>query len=237
LREILSPTVDVKRPYDSSRRRAATRATRRSVVETASRRFVEVGYPGTTIAQIADESGVPPATIYRLFGSKRGILKAVLDDALGGDDEAIEFQHRPEVKAAFAAEDSRVMLGEFAGVLTRLMHRAGDLQHVLATSAVVDDEAAEMLEITRQQRRRGQSRIVHELARRKALKAGLTQSAAADIVYALMSPEIYRILTVERGWTEDRYRSWLADALRSQLLGANPERPRARLSAKGTRDR
>jgi hypothetical protein len=78
---------------------------------------------------------------------------------------------------------------------------------------------------------------VHELARRKALKAGLTQSAAADIVYALMSPEIYRILTVERGWTEDRYRSWLADALRSQLLGANPERPRARLSAKGTRDR
>jgi len=57
------------------------------------------------VARIADDSGVPPATIYRLFESKHGILKAVFDVAFGGDDEAVEFQHRPEARAALAAED------------------------------------------------------------------------------------------------------------------------------------
>jgi AcrR family transcriptional regulator len=188
------------------------------VVEAARRLFLQLGYPATTMAQIAEESGVPPATIYRLFGSKRGILKAVLDVAFGGDDEAIKFQHRPEVQAAFAAEDPRAMLDGFARVLRGLMHRAGALQHVLATSAVVDHEAAEMLESTRGQRRQGQSRIVRDLARRKALRPGLTQNAAADIVYTVMSPEVYRILTVERGWSEDDYEAWLARTLHTQLL-------------------
>jgi AcrR family transcriptional regulator len=210
--------MDVKRSYDGSRRHAATRATRRAVREVASRLFLELGYPATTMTRIAEESGVPPATIYRLFGSKRGILKAVLDVAFGGDDKAIEFQHRPEVQAAFAAGDPKAMLDGFAHVLRGLMHRAGALQHVLATSAVVDLEAAQMLEITREQRRQGQGRIVRDLSRRKTLRRGLTQKAAADIVYTVMSPEVYRILTVERGWSEDDYETWLARTLHTQLL-------------------
>ena len=210
--------MGVKRTYDGSRRTAASRATQREVVEAARRLFLESGYPATTMAQIADESGVPPATIYRLFGSKRGILKALLDVAFGGDDEAIEFQHRPEVRDAFTAEDPGRMLDAFAHVLRGVMRRAGTLQHVLATSAVVDEEAAEMLEVTRQQRHTGQSRIVRELARRKVLLPGLTQAEAADIVYTLMSPEVYRILTAQRGWSEDQYEAWLARTLRAQLL-------------------
>ena len=142
----------------------------------------------------------------------------MLDVAFGGDDEAIEFQHRPEVRAAFAAEDPGAMLDGFARVLRGLMHRAAALQHVLATSAVVDHEAADMLESTRRQRRQGQSRIVRDRARRKALRPGLTQDTATDIVYTVMSPEVYRILTVERGWSEDDYEAWLARTLHTQLL-------------------
>ena len=212
--------MDVKRPYDASRRQAATHATRREVVQAARHLFLHIGYPATTMAQIADESGVPPATIYRLFGSKRGILKEVLDVAFGGDDEGIEYQNRPEVQAAFAAKDSRAMLDSFARLLRELMGRAGGLQHVLAMSSAVDDEAAEMLETTRRQRHRGQSRIVRDLARRKTLRSGLTQKAATDIVYTVMSPEVYRMLTVERGWSEDDYEAWLARTLRTQLLDA-----------------
>jgi AcrR family transcriptional regulator len=211
--------VGVKRTYQGSRREAATRATKREVVETAQRLFLQFGYPATTMALIAEESDVAPATMYRLFGSKRQILKAVVDIAFGGDDEAIEFQRRPEVQNAFAAGDPGTMLDAFAHVLRELMHRAGALQHVLATSAVVDHEAAEMLQSTRRQRLQGQSRIIRELARRKALRAGLTQRKAADIAYTVMSPEVYRILTVERGWSEDDYEAWLAPTLRHQLLG------------------
>ena len=113
------------------------------------------------------------------------------------------------------------MLDAFAHLLRGVMQRAGALQHVLATSAVVDHEAAEMLEITRRQRHTGQSRIVRELARRKALRRGLTQAAAADIAYTVMSPEVYHILTVERGWSEEEYEAWLACTLRAQLLSTD----------------
>jgi AcrR family transcriptional regulator len=210
--------MDVKRPYDGARRQAATRATRREVVEAARRLFLDKGYPATTMAEIAEESGTPQASVYRLFGSKRGILKEVLDVTLGGDDEPVEYQHRPEVQSALAMEDPGSVLDAFAHLLRGVMHRAGALQHVLATSALVDDDAAEMLEVTRRQRHTGQNRIVRTLARRKLLRTGLTQPKATDIVYTLMSPEVFRILTVERGWTEDEYEAWLARTLRTQLL-------------------
>jgi AcrR family transcriptional regulator len=210
--------MGVKRPYDGSRRQAATRATKREVLAAAQRLFLELGYPATTMARIAEESDVPPATMYRLFGSKRAILKELMDVALGGDDEAIEFQHRPEVRDAFAAKRPGRMVDAFVHLLRGVMQRSGALQHVLATSAVVDDEAAAMWEITRQQRHTGQSRIVQELARRRALRRDLTPARATDIVYTLMSPEVYRILTLERGWTDDEYEAWLARALRQQLL-------------------
>ena len=62
---------------------------------------------------------------------------------------------------------------------------------------------------------------MRDLARRKALRPGLTQNAAADIVYTVMSPEVYRILTVERGWGEDDYEAWLARTLHTQLLSTD----------------
>jgi AcrR family transcriptional regulator len=210
--------VAVKRAYDGSRRAAAIRSTKRAVVEAAEELFLERGYPTTTVAQIAETSGVPQATLYRLFGTKRAILKALVDVSLGGDEEAVEFQHRPEVRAAFAAADAGEMLDAFAHLVRQVLERAGALQHVLATSALVDDEAAEMLDIVRRQRHTGQSRIVRELARRQALSPSLTKAAAADVIYTLMSPEVYRILTIERGWSENRYEAWLAHALRAQLL-------------------
>lgn len=207
-----------RRTYDSSRRLAQTRETRAGVVDAARSLFVEQGYPATTVNQIAERAGTPIATVYRLLGSKRGILKDVLDVTLGGDDEPVDVQHRPEIQAAFEAGDPGSMLDAFAHVLRGVMERSAALQNVLLSSAGVDPEAAEMLEVTRQQRHTGQSRIVRALARDKGLRPGLTRTEAADIVYTLMSPEVYRILTVERGWPAVRYERWLAGSLRAQLL-------------------
>ena len=208
----------VKRKYDNSRRLAATRATKAHVVEVATELFVDQGYPATTISQIAQRSDTPEATLYRLFGSKRGVLKEVLDVAIGGDDRPIEYQHRPEVQAAFAAGDPGELLDAFAHLVRQVLHRSAALQNVLLSSAGVDAEAAEMLAVTRRQRHTGQSRIVRALARSGHLRKGLAPTAVADIVYALMSPEVFHILTVERGWSEARYERWLAATLRAQLL-------------------
>jgi AcrR family transcriptional regulator len=213
----------VKRRYDSSRRQAATRATKAHVVDVATGLFVEQGYPHTTISQIARESGTPEATLYRLFGSKRGVLKEVIDVTIGGDDEPIAYRERPQVQAAFASGDPVRMLDAFAHLTRLVMRRTAPLQNVLLTSAGFDDEAAEMLTVTRKQRHAGQSGIVRAVAATGRLHPDLTPATAADIVYALMSPEVFHILTVQRRWSEARYERWLATALKAQLL--TPDTP------------
>ena len=223
-------TEAVKRRYDNSRRQAQVRATRRTVIEAAQRLFTEHGYPATTIDAIAEAADTPLPTVYRLFGSKRALLTAVLDTSLGGDDQPIAFADRPAVRAARAEPDPVEMLGAFARIGRELMDRSSAIQHVLATAAQVDAEAAELLAEIRRQRHTGQSRIVAALDARGALDPGLDTSEAADMVYALLSPEVHRILTVERGWPADRYERWIARSL-ATLLPAG-QRPPANPASK-----
>jgi AcrR family transcriptional regulator len=206
-------TEAVKRPYDNSRRQAQARATRLKVIEAAKRLFTDCGYPATTIEAVADAADVPLPTVYRLFGSKRALLTAVLDVSFGGDDQPIAFGDRPAIRAARDETDPAKMVTAFARIARELMDRTSAIQHVLATAAQVDPDAAELLAETRRQRHAGQSRIVAALDARGALGPGPDTAEAADIVYALMSPEVHRILTVERGWPADRYERWIARSL------------------------
>ena len=207
----------VKRRYDNSRRQAQVRATRLKVIEAAKRLFTEHGYPTTTIEAIAEAADTPLPTLYRLFGSKRALLAAVLDTSFGGDDRPIAFGDRPAARAAVAAPDPAAMVNAFARIAREFMDRSSAIQHVLATAAQVDPEAAELQAEIRRQRYTGQSRIVAALDARGALDPGLDTAEAADIVYAMMSPDVHWILTVERGWPADRYERWIARSLGALL--------------------
>jgi len=213
----------VKRRYDNSRRQAQVQATRLKVIEAAKRLFIEHGYPATTIEVIAEAAEVPLPTLYRLFGSKRALLAAVLDTSFGGDDQPIAFGDRPAVRAARAETDPAKMVNAFARIAREFMERSSAIQHVLATAAQVDADAAELLVEIRRQRHTGQSRIVAALDDRGALDADLDRAEATDMVYALMSPEMHRILTVERNWPADRYERWIARSLSTLLpVGHRP---------------
>jgi AcrR family transcriptional regulator len=207
----------VKRRYDNSRRQAQVRATRLKVIEAAQRLFVKYGYPATTIEAIAEASDIPVPTLYRLFGSKRALLAAILDTSFGGDDQPIAFADRPAVRAALAEPDPAKMVNAFARIAREFMDRSSAIQHVLATAGQVDAEAAELLAEIRRQRHVGQSRIVAALDARNALDPDLDTSEAADIVYTLLSPDVHRILTAERGWSADRYERWIARSLGALL--------------------
>src|SRR5690348_6007992 len=115
------------------------------------------------------------------------------------------------------------MVDAFARIVREFMERSSAIQHVLATAAQVDAEAAGLLAEIRRQRHTGQSRIIAALDATGALDPGLDKTEAADIVYALLSPEVHRILTVERGWDADRYERWIARSLGTLLR--NPSAP------------
>lgn len=208
----------VKRRYDNTRRLAQARATRLRVIEVAKGLFIEQGYPATTLESVADAAEVPLPTLYRLFRSKRVLLKAVLETSFVGDDEPVAFVDRPAVKEALAKSDPSELLEAFAAVAREFMDRASGILHVLASAAHVDAEAAGLLAEIRRQRHTGQSRIIAALVEQGALNPSLDPAEAADFVYLLWSPDAHRILTVERDWTPGQYEDWLARAMRRTLL-------------------
>jgi AcrR family transcriptional regulator len=204
-------------PNKSGRGQARTRFARRAVVDAARGLFVERGYVATTVEAISEHSDVPSATVYRLFSSKLGILKALLDTSIAGDDQPLGVQVRPEVASLFTESDPHELLAGLAGVTTAINQRTNDVYRVLMSAAGSDPAAAELLTEIRQQRDQGQGKIARSLSRAHALKPGLRERDAADLIHALMSPEVYRLLVGDRGWTPVRYQQWLATTLTQQL--------------------
>jgi AcrR family transcriptional regulator len=212
--------TDIKgrRSRDGKGGQARTRLARRAVVGAARDLFLDRGYAATTIEAIGEESDVPPATVYRLFSSKLGILKALLDVSIAGDDEAVPVQDRPHARALFDDPDPRNQLAGFAGITGGIMSRAEPVYRILVSAAGSDPGAAALLAEQARQRDQGQQQIARSLTRAGALRPGLRERDAADIIHALMSPEVYRLLVGDRGWPPQRYEQWLTDVLTGQLL-------------------
>ena len=196
---------------------ARTRFARRAVVDAARTLFLERGYVATTVEAISEHSDVPPATVYRVFASKLGILRALLETSIAGDDQPVAVHARADVAALFGEADPHELLVGFARVTTAINERTNDVYFVLLGAAGSDPAAGELLDEIRRQRDRGQGRIARSLARAHALEPGLRERDAADVIHALMSPELYRLLVGDRGWTSERYQQWLATTLMQQL--------------------
>lgn len=213
--------VKSRRPYQGTARQARTRRTRAAVVEAARSLFVERGYAATTIEAISERSDTPQPTVYRLFSSKVGILKALLDVSVGGDDEAVAMADRPQVRALVSDEDPKNQLAGFAALLREVMARVGPVHRILADAARSDEEAASLLAEIARQRHEGQRRIARTVARSGDLRPRLRERDAGDIIHALASPEVYGLLVFDRGWSGERYEKWLSSILTDQLLSAD----------------
>ena len=216
-----------RRSQDGKTGQARTRLARAAVVQAARTLFLERGYAGTTVEAIGDLSDVPPATVYRLFSSKLGILKALLDVSIAGDDEAIPLDSRPHVGALLADPDPRNQLSGFAGITRSIMSRTEPVHRILVSAAGSDPDAAALLAEQTRHRQLGQSQIARSLARTGALRPKLREREAADIIHALMSPEVYRLLVGDRGWSSERYEQWLRGILIDQLLPSPTSRSSA----------
>lgn len=214
----MATTGKQRRSQDGKNGQARTRLARAAVVQAARTLFLESGYAGTTVEAISDVSYVPPATVYRLFSSKLGILKALLEVSIAGDDEAIPLANRDHVRALLADPDPRNQLSGFAGITRGIMSRTEPVHRILVSAAASDSDAAALLAEQARHRHHGQAQIARSLARAGALRPKLREREAADIIHALMSPEVYRLLVGDRGWRPEQYEQWLKGILIDQLL-------------------
>lgn len=204
------------------RGQARTRLARAAVVEAARSLFLERGYGATTIEAISELADVPPATVYRLFSSKHGILKSLLDVSIVGDDEDVPMADRSHVRSLLADRDPRQQLAGFVKVTAQVNARIAPLYRILVSAAGTDPDATALVDDLTRQRQQGQRMIARSLARAGALRPELRERDAADVIHALMSPEMYRLLVLDRGWKGERYERWVARILADQLLPPTP---------------
>ena len=197
---------------------ARTRLARRAVIDAARTLFLERGYGATTVDAISALSDVPPATVYRLFSSKRGILNALLDISIAGDDDAVPMADRPPVRSLLADPNPKNMVAGVVGIAAQVNSRTAAIYRILVSAAASDSDAATLLDDLTRQRQEGQGRVARALARARALRSPLRERDAGDIIHALVSPEVYGLLVVDRGWPPERYETWLTETLVDQLL-------------------
>lgn len=214
----MSRNVKPRRPYHSPRRREQALATRRAVLDAARELFVESGYVATTIEAIAERAAVSPETVYATFNNKRSLLSALIDVSIAGDDAPIPILERDWVRQMRAETDPRRRLRVLARNGRLILERTAAIYEVLRGAAAADPEMASLWELNKAQRHAGQRALLRILTERAPLREGLPAKTATDILFAIGSPETYRLLVVERGWSADRFERWYEDTLARLLL-------------------
>jgi AcrR family transcriptional regulator len=211
-------STQVRRAYDSPLRRAQAAATRRSIIDAAARLFIERGFVTTSVDDIARAAGVSRATVFTSVGSKATLLKTAYDVTLVGDDEPVPMPQRPWAQGVRRATTAAGMLDAYADLVLVLNGRVGPITEAIRGAASADPEVREVWDKVQEERRIGGGNIVGFAIERGGIRPGLDPEAAADVVWLLTDPGLYVRLVVERGWSPQAYRDWVAGTLKAQLL-------------------
>jgi AcrR family transcriptional regulator len=217
----MKPAVKPQRPYNSDRRRAQAARTRQDVVDAARRLFLADGYGGTTVSSIAEAAGVSVETIYKAFGGKAGLVRAMVAKGLEGAGPVPAEQRSDEMQAA--ERDPRTVIRNWTRLGTEVAPRTAPVVLLIRSAAGSDPEMADLLaevDELRLRRMEANARTLHE---RGDLRPGITLEQARDVLWTISSPELYELLVLRRGWSVDRFAAFQAEQMIAALLP--PEAP------------
>jgi AcrR family transcriptional regulator len=216
----MTERVKPRRSYDSRRRREQAAQTRQEILGAAGKLFRTQGYSGTSMVRVAAEAGVVVETIYRTFGSKAGLFRAVMEAVVAGGSARgdVPVEQRPAIRAVIDEPDPRRQVALYVATQPGIHRRAGPLLRALRDGMASDRELRPVWDEMEAWRLDGQGRFVAMLANKGALRPGLSVERARDVVWTLCSLAVHDLLVVDRGWTAERYREWLTDVLTCELL-------------------
>lgn len=220
----MSDPVKPRRRYESPRRQQQAAQTRADILAAAGTLFRDRGYAGTSMQEIATEAGVVVETIYRSFGSKGGLFRAVVEAVLAGGASRAEVavEQRPAIRAVISEPDPRRQVARYAATQPGIHRRSGELLRALHAAAPTDPDLQRLWDEMEAWRHSGQSRFVQMLAEQGSLRPERPVEELCDIVWTLCSLAVHDLLVLGRGWDYDRYEAWLAAALTRELLGDEP---------------
>jgi AcrR family transcriptional regulator len=201
------------------KRAEKARQTRLRILEAARELFVERGYGATALQDIADRAGVAVQTVYFTFRNKRTLLKELGDITVAGDDEPVATMDRPWFRDALTAETADAQLRALVHGGRQILDRIAPIAEVLRTAATIEPEIAELWQQATDPRFTVYATAAQALVTKPGVREEMSAEHTADVLFALLSPELYLLLVRDRGWTPAQWEQWAYGTLRSQLLG------------------
>ena len=210
--EHTSQTSEGKRPYHSRARQRQAEETRQRILAATRELFASRGYAGTTLEAIAELAEVSPKTVAAVFGSKRALLAELINP------NAFSTQVQLLLDELRATPDPSRRLALVAQITRQAYEPLVRELELLRTAGAVAPELADLARQIGTRRRQNQARLIAYLHERGMLRHDLSPVEATDVLWALTSYDVYRMLVVEQCWEPVRYETWLAQLLIQHLL-------------------
>jgi AcrR family transcriptional regulator len=207
----------VKRAYDASGRREQARARRLAVVLAARDLFERDGFRLTTIAAVAERAGVAEITIYKGFGTKAALAKAVFDLAIAGDDEPVPIAERESMQDVRAEPDVPRKIEMFVSGLVQRLARSAKVQILIRDGRHVDESLTPIWDKLNEEGLTGMAMLGRHLLDSGRLRPGIELDEVRDVLWNYLAIDSYERLVLIQGWSLPRYAAWLTRAITSAL--------------------
>ncbi len=202
-------------PAPRTSRAQAAAATRRRVIGTAERLLLANGWSGTTIRDVARHAEVSPETVYKAFGGKAALLKAVYDVRIAGDDAPVPIAEREGIARLKVAASPPEAADAWVAHALAILGRSAPLMALALGAQANEPELAEFVRTTDAERMVGATRTAEHWGRLGWLQ--VTVVDAADRIWLLGSPPTYLNLRA-LGWNRERQHAWLRESLLALVL-------------------
>lgn len=208
------------RRYDSAGRKAQARRSRAEILDTAERMFLDAGYTATTVAAIARDAGVSVETIYKAFGGKPGLVRAIFDRGLIGLGPKPAYERSDEMREA--QSDPRTIMENWGELTAEVASVVTPIRQLMRAAAAIDPDLAVVLAESENERLTRMRHHARFLAERGYLREGVTSNHAADILWVCSSVEVYELLVTQRGWSMRKFGQFVAEFMTTALLPESP---------------
>ncbi len=212
----MTKPVNPSRRYDATRRRDRADRTREAVIDVGARLFLEHGFAATTVTAIAHASRVSEQSIYKSFGGKAGLVRAIWARALEGEG-SVPAERRSDAMQD-SEQDPHEVIRRWGEFTIEVAPRVVPILLLIKSAASNDPQISALLAEVDEQRLRRMERNARTLHDRRQLRPGLTLDAARDVLWTYSSPELFDLLVGRRGWSVERFAAFLTDQLSNALL-------------------
>lgn len=199
------------------RQSARARQTRRRILDAATELFIRDGYGASTLQNIADRAGVSVQSVYFVFGNKRTLLNELVQIAVTGDDESASVRDQEWFAAALTSDTAHELLRTAVHGGRMILDRIAPIAKVVDTATAADPEVKDIVHPGDKGRYFNIHAVAEALTAKPDVAANLSTADAADVLYCLLSPELYLLFVRDRGWPPARWEEWTYQTLRVRL--------------------